>query len=234
MRLLLTAALLPVLLLMWYIFRHDSVEKEPAGLLLRLALLGALSCLPAALLESLLSYFLIRIPTGTGWQILLHAFFVVALSEEGIKLLFLKKATWRSPHFNYRFDGIVYAVFISLGFAALENVLYVFSYGMDVAFSRALLAVPGHMTFSVFMGLHYANAKQHALCGDTFSLRRSLRKALWIPVLLHGFYDYCLMSGSIVLAGAFLVFVLLLDTAAFLTVRRQSAQDSPLEERFFF
>ena len=76
----------------------------------------------------------------------------VGLIEEGSKFFFLYRFTWKDKAFNYRFDGIVYAVFVSLGFAALENVFYVFNYGTGVALQRALLTIPGHMSFAVYMG----------------------------------------------------------------------------------
>ena len=76
---------------------------------------------------------------------ILMAFLIVAVVEEGTKFLFLKRRTWRDPNFNFRFDGVVYAVFVSLGFAAFENIEYIFHYGLSVAVPRALLAIPGHM-----------------------------------------------------------------------------------------
>lgn len=80
--------------------------------------------------------------------------------------MFLHARTWRNPNFNYRFDGIVYAVFVSLGFAAFENIQYVLHYGLSVALPRAIFAVPGHMSFAVFMGLFYGRAKLYEAWGD--------------------------------------------------------------------
>ncbi len=96
------------------------------------------------------------------WQpayTILLAFLVVAVVEEGTKFVFLKLRTWRDPNFNFRFDGIVYAVFVSLGFAAFENINYVLGYGLTVALPRAVLAIPAHMGFAVFMGLFYGRGK---------------------------------------------------------------------------
>ena len=87
------------------------------------------------------------------------AFAVVAVVEEGTKFLLMKLRTWKNPNFNYSFDGIVYAVSVSLGFAAFENIKYVMNFGLSVALPRAVLAVPGHMGFAVFMGLFYGRAK---------------------------------------------------------------------------
>ncbi len=229
MKLLLFLALLPALLLMRYIYKKDTVEKEPVGLLLVSAAAGALACIPAAGLES----FFIRVldtftAPGTLGYAAVEAFLIVAVAEEGCKLIFLKKLTWKSSHFNYRFDGVVFAVFMGLGFAGLENVLYVMNFGPDVLVSRGLLAVPGHMTFAVFMGLHYSEAKLASLWGQPDKAKRSLRKAFLVPVLLHGFYDFCLMSGLGILSLVFIGFVVVLDLSAVRAVRRASKNDQPL------
>jgi len=232
MQWILAAAILPAFLLMWYVFRLDRVEKEPIGLLLGLAAAGAVACIPASLIEGgLMSFSMRALPEGP--PVLLQAFVIVALVEEGCKLFFLRRISWRSRAFDYRFDGIVYAVAVSLGFAALENVFYLSSYGIDLAVTRGLLAVPGHMTFSVFMGLFYADAKQDAADGNEAGRRRNLALALFVPTLLHGFYDYCLMSGSEILALAFFGFVVVLDLAAWRTVRRRAVKDAPITQRFF-
>ncbi len=229
MKLLLFLALLPALLLMRSIYKKDTVEKEPVGLLLVSAFAGALACIPAAWIEQVLIAVLDGFfREGTLIYAALEAFLIVAAAEEGCKLFFLKKLTWKSSHFNYRFDGIVYAVFMSLGFAGLENILYVLNFGPDVLISRGLLAVPGHMTFAVFMGLHYSEAKLAALRGRHDAKSRSLRKAFITPVLLHGFYDFCLMSGLNILALVFIGFVIVLDLSALRAVRRASKNDHPL------
>jgi len=232
LRMVLAAALLPAVVLMVLIYRLDRVEREPIGLLLALAAAGAFACIPASLIESFLMAFVQRAVSGETLAFV-EAFFVVALAEEGCKLFFLKKLSWRSPAFDYRFDGIVYAVAVSLGFAALENVMYISSFGLELAVSRGLLAVPGHMTFSVFMGLAYGDAKQFEADGDEANRRGSMRRALLVPMLLHGFYDYCLMSGSEILALVFFGFVVALDVAAWRTVRGRSGRDAPITRRFF-
>ena len=229
MKWLLASALLPAVLLMRLIYRSDTVEREPWGLLWRLALRGALSCLPAALLEGILGGYLNSlVPPGTMLNSFLETFLVIAMAEEGCKYLMLRKTTWNDPNFNYRFDGIVYGVFVSLGFAALENVIYVFEYGPGVILSRGLFSIPGHCTFGIFMGLFYANSKQADIYNSGLGHRRNQWLAFWVPVLLHGFYDFCLMSGSTLLTIAFWGFVVVTDVLAIRVVRWQSRNDRGL------
>jgi len=139
----LLAALVPALFLMRYIYRKDTIEKEPKGMLVGLVFLGVAAAVVAVILEtlglSLLSRFL---EEGDPAHTIVMAFLVVAVVEEGVKFLFLLWRTWRDPNFNFRFDGIVYAVFVSLGFAAFENISYLMGYGWTTALARALLAIP--------------------------------------------------------------------------------------------
>ena len=114
---------------------------------------------------------------------------MVAVVEEGTKLFFLKRRSWRDPNFNFMFDGIVYSVFVSLGFAAFENIKYVFTYGLSVAMPRALLAVPGHLGFAVFMGVFYGRAKLCESRGQYFASKVSMAMGYVAAVFLHGFYD---------------------------------------------
>ena len=225
----LAAALLPAFFLLRYVYRHDTVEKEPAGLLISLLLMGCLAALCSMVLESIGELLLKLIVTpGSKIYTIVLAFLVVAAVEEGTKLFFLKLRSWKHPAFNYRFDGVVYAVFVSLGFAALENVQYVTAYGLSVALPRALLAVPGHMSFAVFMGVYYGRAKHLENHGDYEGSQRCLRTGYLLAVFLHGFYDSCAMIGSELASIVFLIFVILVFARAFRTLRVESATDAPI------
>jgi RsiW-degrading membrane proteinase PrsW (M82 family) len=116
------AAVLPAVFLMRYIYYADTIEKEPPELLVSLVLKGVMAALASMLLEyagiNVLSMFL---DPGSPAYILILAFLVVAVIEEGTKFFFLKRRTWNEPNFNYRFDGVVYAVFVSLGLRHLKT-----------------------------------------------------------------------------------------------------------------
>ena len=223
------AAVLPAVFLLRYVYKHDTIEKEPAGLLLSLILMGCLAAFCSGVLEGVAEYLLqVFIDPADPIYIILLAFLVVAAVEEGTKLFFLKRRSWGHPAFNYRFDGVVYAVFVSLGFAALENIQYVVNYGLSVALPRALLAIPGHMSFAIFMGVYYGRAKLLENLGDYAGSRRSLRTGYLIAVLLHGFYDSCAMIGSDAASIVFLFFVILMFVFAYRTLKRESATDAPI------
>ena len=149
------AALLPAIYLMRYIYRKDTVEKEPPMLLMSLLIYGVIAALISIILENIGTKVLDSLmdQSTVGYTLVL-AFAVVAVVEEGAKFAMLKRRTWNDMNFNYRFDGIVYAVFVSLGFAAFENIGNVLGYGLSVAPARALLAIPGDSRPHVLWRVH--------------------------------------------------------------------------------
>lgn len=219
----------PAIVLMVTIYRQDKVEKEPLPLLMKLALGGCLATIPAMILETIGEPLLGEcIDEGSPLYSVVLAFLVVGVAEEGSKYFFLKRFSWRDSNFNYRFDGIVYAVFTSLGFAALENIEYVTGYGLSVAPFRALLAIPGHMSFAVFMGYFYGRAK---LWEDAGYHGRSVAEqwaAVLSAVFFHGFYDACAMSESTEADLIFLAYVIVVDIVVYRLVKHESNTDEPV------
>lgn len=205
---LIVAAVLPAILLWLYTCKKDA-QPEPMRQMLKAFLYGALICLPVSFVEQRLGFLLFG-PEGTPVTLIgstVEAFIVAAIPEEGFKLLALWLILYKNPFFDEHFDGIVYAVCVGLGFAAVENLGYVLGNAdawFSIALSRALLAVPGHYAFAVFMGYYYSlfyfgqkNAK-------------NLLSIFFVPVLAHGCYDAFALSGSVepVLGGiSFIVLV---------------------------
>lgn len=227
----LAAAVIPAIILMVYIYRHDKREKEPAKLLLRCVIGGCLSAFAAMIIESgatwLMDWYFSRHGASSVQYAIMTAI-MVGLAEEGAKYFFLKRS-WSSPEFNYRFDGMVYAVFVSLGFAALENVLYVFSYGdMSVAVQRAILTIPAHASFAVYMGLYYARAKMAYVRGNAYGATLNQWLAYLSAVFLHAVYDGAIMIGSDASMIFFYVFVIILDIMVIHTIRNEARRDAPI------
>ena len=223
------AAVVPAVVLMRYVYRQDRVDREPPRLLGGLALQGVYAALAAIVLETLgQSVLNALVSRDNPRHVVLTAFLVVAVVEEGTKFFFLYRRTWRDPNFNYRFDAIVYAVFVSLGFAAFENVKYVFSYGLSVALPRAILAIPGHMGFAVFMGWFYGRAKLRSDLGDGLGARVNLALGYLAAVFLHGMYDTCCMTGTARSTLVFAAAVAVPYLAVFRLIRREARNDTPV------
>ena len=189
-----TAAVLPAMILGLYIWRKDP-HPEPFRWVWRAFLAGMIICTPVALVEQYIHTMLF----GAGEPTTLFgsttmAFFVAAAPEEGAKLLALWLLLRRNPHFDENFDAIVYAVFVSLGFATVENIGYVVMSGeawMATAIMRALLAVPGHYAFAIMMGYYYA------IYHFVDRSRKNAAKVFLVPFVAHGVYDSIAMSGDV-------------------------------------
>lgn len=181
---LLFISILPVAILLLYIYIKDKNEREPWGLLIKTfgcGILVAVIILLFAFIENLLGFHPFAFADDSA---ILKSFFQAAIPEEGLKFLFLYIVIWKHREFNEHFDGIVYAVFLSMGFACLENILYVFENGFGTGVARALLAVPGHFLFAVIMGYFFSLARF-----STMRRTRNLLKAIFYPILAHGIYD---------------------------------------------
>lgn len=190
MNIILITALLPIVVLLIFIYHKDKYDKEPIGKLLLTFFVGCMSVVPAGLMEQMLSAYQ---PEHPVLGAIYDGYVVAGLSEELWKLLLLMLVIWRSRHFDEYFDGIVYATYLSLGFACVENVMYVFGSTdpMGTAFMRGLLAVPAHFLFAVTMGYYLSIAKF-----DPEKRPSHLLKAFLFPALLHGTYDALLMVND--------------------------------------
>ena len=223
---LIAAAVIPAIVLLLYVYKADKLEKEPKPLLGILILQGIISTALAVFTERIGTRVLGWFLSEDTWpyQILFN-FVVVGLSEEGFKYLLLKRRTWNSPHFNCQFDGVVYAVFVSLGFALWENIDYVVMFGFHTALIRAVTAIPGHACFGVFMGAWYGMAKAHERRFHPDQSVQCRRLALICPVLLHGLYDLIATVDSTEPAVYFIVFIVIMFLAAYTMIRRLSQKD---------
>jgi len=196
-------ALAPVLIIAVYIYFRDKYEKEPIRMLLESLLVGGLISIPVLVIENNLMVYKPFFPgiLGTGFD----AFIVAAGTEEAFKFVGLFYLIWKNKNFNEKFDGIVYAVFVSLGFAAVENVMYVLKGGVSVGLMRSFTAVPAHALFGIVMGYYFGLAKFFPK-----KRLRMMRMSLFMAILMHGIYDFILMSGHNFLMFLFLPFLVFL------------------------
>ena len=199
--LLLGISILPVILLLLYIYKQDKYEKEPIGMLL-LAFVGGI-------ISIVLDLILVGIINGIWYSdtVFYSAFMEAGFPEEFCKFLILFLFFWWNKNFNEYMDGIVYATFVSLGFACLENIMYVFGTGFGTGIMRAIISVPGHFLFGVLMGYFISLAKF-----DEKNRLFYLILSVLVPAVVHGLFDWLLMvadtmgiGGQIVILGIFIV-----------------------------
>ncbi|MBR5535093.1 MAG: PrsW family intramembrane metalloprotease [Clostridia bacterium] len=250
------AGIVPAVVLCTYVYKKDKVEKEPLGLLIQLLLAGIIACIPAAYIEGYIGdiidgFFYPHVYDGiidtTDYTYhAVTAFVGVALVEEGCKWFFLVRITKNNKDFNSLFDGMLYAIFVSLGFAGFENILYVVEYGWMTAIVRALLSVPGHMFDGVMMGYYYSRwkiFKEAALIEDkyikrgflekrgaSFPYERNMYLSLIVPILMHGAYDFCCFVNEAWATIALYALVIIMYAYCFKKIKETSRDDAPLEE----
>ena len=197
---LLFLAIAPVTVVIIYIYFKDKYEKEPIKILAISFFLGATVSIILTFTIGYIASSLVPITDAKSVsQQFIKAFFTAALVEEFSKYIIVRFYAQKNKEFNEPFDGIVYAVMVSMGFAALENILYTFQYGFVVGFTRAFTAVPAHATFGIIMGYFMGKAK--------FSNNRIKLNLLGLlfATLFHGSYDFFLFINFIpgIYIGAF-------------------------------
>ena len=221
-------AILPSILLARSVLSYDKVEKEPATLLIKLFALGMLSCVPASFVEGVGMVPIDLIARSRIMNSMLTYLVLVPFAEECSKYVMLR-TTRNNPNFNYTFDGIVYGVMVGLGFATLENILYVLTEGTyTIAIMRGILSVPLHCTCGIFMGYYYGVAKGLEVKGLMGRATFSRRLSIAIPWIIHGLYDFAVDRDS----WAPLILGLIMTIVVFVVAARQvrfaSKHDTPI------
>lgn len=218
-------AIIPGLIIIIYIYGKDKVEKEPIGLIAKLILYGMCCGFVASAAESFVMSIVPSYPEGTLEYAMTEAFFVAALCEEAVKLIAVKLGSWRSGHFNYRFDGIVYGVSVAVGFAILENVMYVTMYGFGTAIVRAFTAVPLHAFCGAVMGIHLSYAKKASIDGRGLARIGHMVLAYIVPFVIHGTYDTFAMMRTQQASVCLIAFVIFLYITVTAMINRMSRDD---------
>ena len=220
---LLALAILPGILITWFIYHKDKYQKEePRNLILCFAL-GMAITLPVISLEKWAMGSGIGAGESTG-RTLLASFLIIAFSEELVKFGVLTLVPYRKAYFDEPLDGIIYAVAIAMGFATLENLLYASRYGMETTILRAFSAVPAHASFAVIMGYFVGQSK--------FSERHRryhLLLGLALPLIIHGTYNFLIQQEA--WDGLILLAIPLLGLSVYFALRliRRQQEESPFK-----
>lgn len=183
-------AIAPAIFIMFIVYKYDTI-KEPLSMLAKAFFGGVLSILIALAIAIPLDQLTGFIPSGF-LQSFYEAFLCAAIPEEFAKWIIFYWLISKAKDFDQYYDGILYAIFISMGFALFENIGYVFVNGMGVAIVRSIISVPGHMLFAVPMGYYLSLSRFESGASARYHVFLSLA----IPILLHGTFDFILMYSS--------------------------------------
>ena len=193
---LLLISIAPAISIAIAVYMSDRYDREPIPLLAKTFLLGAVIVIPTLVVERALLAF--NIFSGT-LSIIYISFIVAGFTEEYFKRFVVLNYIYKNKHFNERLDGIVYSVFSALGFSMVENIMYIvfrFSNSAYIGLYRGILSVPAHAIFAVTMGYYISLAKFCKDCENEVDRKRYLRKSLYMPTILHGVFDFILMSNA--------------------------------------
>ena len=220
--------ILPAIMLVCFIYWKDRYVHEPWKWVLKAFFFGVLSSIPAIIIELLLP----DVEEDSFLHSAYSAFIVASMSEEAMKMLFFWLLVRKNPYFDERMDGIVYCAAVGLGFAGLENMGYMLS-NLDqlasVAIMRAFVSVPGHFFFAVFMGYYYSLA----VYGPKEKKKLMLVAAFVVPFILHGLFDFALMSFDLGEVTACVMFVLFVVLFIFMWRHSVKKMNKLLEDDFF-
>lgn len=231
--------ILPMILIIVYINNKDK-QKEPIGLLIQLFLLGMVSCLLALGISLVLDEFVPFMKASdskTITSIFLYSFVGVALIEELSKWLLLYIRGYKSSHFDELYDVIVYSIFVSLGFAFLENIIFLINeetINIYAVILRAITAVPGHACYGVFMGYYLSLSKKFKIEENKSLTRNNIILSITVPILLHGVYDFCLFSNIRILTYVFIIFMIILYIVSYRKIEIAAKSSYKLEKKLVF
>lgn len=226
--LLIALAILPSFAISYWIYRQDRYEKEPINLLFKAFVVGCASTIPAMLLQI---QFQDWEDADSLWATAIFAFAVVGLTEELSKFLLLRFFIYPHDEFNEPMDGIVYAVMVSMGFATVENLIYVFDNGgngsIGTAIGRAFTAVPAHAAFAILMGSYLGLAKFVPERRNIYMLT-----GLVLAIFFHGLYDFFLLQQVYQGLGALAIGALVWGMSASRQLIKFGQELSPFRPRF--
>ena len=226
----LALALIPGLVLLFAVWKLDTVEKESPRLLLKLLIAGVVVMLVDILLRTLGLMLLESTYSGTSIMLytFIDAFVFTALIEEGGRFLALKFLTWKNLEFNYTFDAIVYSVAVSVGFLITENIVYMIKYGSAIRPLALVLPIFAQVVISVFMGYYYGLAKVAESGKDKENRKTHMIESVLVPVVLHGIYELCIKTQSIAVMILFALYMVIMTVVAVTIFVNSRKEDSEI------
>ncbi len=215
-------AVIPCVLIAYIIYQADKVEKEPVGEIVKAIIMGFAAIFLTLFVSGVLGIDKIMLDNNII-DTYIYSFIYIALIEELSKFIFSFLFVNRNPNFDYVFDGIVYFACVALGFALVENILYAANGDLSTVLLRSFTAIPAHTFFGISSGYYYAlyrKEKKKSLLG----------LSIFIPILLHGFYDFCILMGNNIFVYIYILFLGFLYLFSFSRVRKLQKEDELIKK----
>ena len=230
---LILVSILPAVVIGLYAYKIDK-RKEPFTLLLLLFFLGATSAIAVLGISSFLEWINPAFTKSTEemnfLELFVKVFLEIAFVEEICKWTVIYVLGYKNKEYDESYDIILYAVFVALGFATIENLIYVLNANsVDLAFKRGLFAIPGHVAYGIFMSYYLTVAKIHFIRRDNLEFM-ALVKSILIPVIIHGIYDFCVFTNSSLFTTLFYIFVVVLFAISFMKLRNLANNNANMRQ----
>ncbi len=219
---LLAITVLPVIIIGNYVYKKDR-NSESHKLLLKLFLGGMSSGIMVLLVSeifNLFPFFLTPIEELNLFQLFIYVLIKIAFIEELCKFIFTYFISYNNVEFDEAIDGILYGVFVALGFAFLENLFYVFGYGFSTGLLRAITAVPMHASAGIIMGYYFGLSKMSKYNNKLSLEKKYLVLSLLIPILLHCVYDFLAFSGNQLFVILFYILIVIMYVISFIKINK--------------
>ena len=220
--LLFVIATLPVIMIGLYVYLKD-INKEPKKMVAKMFFGGMVAALITVLLSLLYQALLPELDYINNKNMLVliaHTFIEVALIEEFSKWIIVYLFSYNDKEFDELYDMIVYTVFVSLGFAWIENLLYIFGEGsIQTALVRFFISVPMHASLGILMGYFLSLSKFDSLYKSDKNYKKNLLRSIIVPILLHGIYDFCLYTKDLYILFLLLIFVVFIHIKAYKKIK---------------
>lgn len=235
---LLLVSILPIILILFFIYQKDK-NKESIRLLLLLFLCGIISCFLVISISNTLKpifpFFNWNYSSHSVITTFLYTFLGVALIEEICKWVMVYGIGYYHKEFEELYDITVYAVFVSLGFACYENIAYVFHIGeLKTALLRAVSAVPAHACDAVFMGYYLSLAKTFCFRKNKKLEKKNIFLSIFVPVVLHGVYDFCLLMNYRIFLRLFFVFMIYLYIHTYQKINKMAEENVRIKPEILY
>lgn len=230
MELLILLAILPSYIIAYLIYKSDKKEKEPKRELVKAFLLGIVSVVITLVISYVLGINSNNLNSTDFISVAIYSFLGISLIEEFSKWICLCVFLKKNKNFDYLFDGIVYSVFVALGFATVENIIYTLVGGVSTGIMRAITTVPAHAFFGISSGYFISLAKQEKYNTNRNKKYYYVFLSLLLPFLLHGFYNFCLLTQNYMLFIVYIIFVVSLYSFSIYQVKKMMKMEKKFKE----
>lgn len=228
--LLFSLCVIPSLILLWYVYIKDKVEKEPMYLLTLLFIGGIIACTISILLSTISKKYIpflnLAYPAMNILQIIFKVLITIVLVEECSKWIINYITIWRNKNFKHIYDPIVYCTFVALGFATFENIIYGITFssrGIMPIIMRGLISVPSHAVFGIFMGYYLGISKNALMYNKVKQSKKYRLYSIIVPIYLHFVYNLLLVKQNTIMYFIFVIYIIVLYISANKKIKKLSS-----------